>query len=341
MAHNTGQCLPMNIIVQEFIEYVQIHGLKPEETILWMMKSKLSCNLRLYPFYMKSILEGYGNGFEKASIYFGQNTYLEISFNACFYAYFAYMLGGLIRRMGCKIRPYERIAGETDAAIKKSVEMLEQVFLGNVPMDEAIEKAISLFDEIPKKVVHRPKVAIFGDFYVRDNDVMNQDLIHFIEKAGGEVISTPYNDYVKITIENILRRAVARGDYLKTGLYSGIMSILKLFEDKYYKYFINILGPPPVIQPKKLEKHLADFNIKLLNSGESYENILKIFYIIENHPDVVLFVQTNPAFCCPSLVTEAMTHEITRITRIPVVTLTYDGTNELKNDVLIPYLQGR
>jgi hypothetical protein len=36
-----------------------------------------------------------------------------------------------------------------------------------------------------------------------------------------------------------------------------------------------------------------------------------------------------------------MTSEIRNITGIPVVTITYDGTNDFKNDVIIPYLQHR
>jgi hypothetical protein len=71
------------------------------------------------------------------------------------------------------------------------------------------------------------------------------------------------------------------------------------------------------------------------------ENRKKIFYILENYPGISLFVQANPAFCCPSLVTEAMTSEIKQLTGVPVVTLTYDGTNDYKNDVIIPYLQGK
>ncbi|UCG26945.1 MAG: hypothetical protein JSV24_08180 [Bacteroidales bacterium] len=341
MVHNTGQCLPLNIITQEFIDYIEKHGLKPENTILWMMESKLTCNLRLYPYYMKSLLESYGNGLEKALVYSGKLTHFEISYRTSFNAYFAYMLGGLLRSLGCMIRPYEDIKGETDRAIKKSISILEKAFTGEIPMDEAVSESIALFGPIGRTKGMRPKAAIFGDFYVRDNDVMNQNLIHFIENAGGEVISTPYSDYVKITIENVLRRQVNRGDYFETGVYRVLLNVLKLVEEKYYRYFRQFLGPPPETDPKRLEKNLEKFNINLLHSGESYDNILKIFYIMENHPDIALFVQTNPAFCCPSLVTEAMTHEIKRITGIPVVTITYDGTNEYKNDIILPYLQAK
>ncbi len=99
------------------------------------------------------------------------------------------------------------------------------------------------------------------------------------------------------------------------------------------------LRKPPVINPRALEKQLSAFNIHLYHSGESYDNILKTFYILKNYPDVALFVQTNPSFCCPSLVTEAMTRQIRQQTGVPIVTITYDGTSETMNDSIVPYIQ--
>ena len=338
MAYNTGQCLPVNIVAQEFIDYVEQHKLNPEHTMLWMTKCYLTCNLRLYPFYIKNLLEDYGHGFEKASVYFGLLTHFEIAYSTGYYAYFAYLLGGLIRKLGCKIRPYEIVRGETDAAIEKSIGILEKAFLGNRPIDAAVTEVISFFDKIERKPGKKPRVAIFGDLYVRDNDIMNQNLIHDIEENGGEVVTTPYTDLVKIMIENQIRRAGARGDYFNTALYRVMISSIKIFEDRYYKLFKKYLGNKPVVDPVRLEKNLAKFNISPFHSGESYENILKIFYVIENYPDISLFVQTNPAFCCPAMVTEAMAREIKKITGIPVLTLTYDGTSGNKNDVIVSYL---
>jgi predicted CoA-substrate-specific enzyme activase len=339
MAYNTGQCLPVNIIAQEFIDYVEQNHLAPENTMLWMTKCYITCNLRLYPFHVKNLFEGYGHGFEKAAVYYGDLSHLEIAVSTGYYAYFAYLLGGLIRRVGCKIRPYETIRGKTDEAIGKSIRILETAFIGNRSMDSAVNEAISLFDHIEKMDGNKPRIAIFGDLYVRDNDIMNQELIHDIEENGGEVITTPYTDLVKITIENVIRRAMARGDYFMTGLYRVMMSSINILEDRYYKQFRKYLGKKPVVNPLRLEKHLEKFNISPYHSGESYENILKIFYILENYPDTSLFVQTNPAYCCPALVTEAMAHEIKRVTGIPVLTLTYDGTGENKNDVVVSYLK--
>jgi predicted CoA-substrate-specific enzyme activase len=341
MAHNTGQCLPINIIAQEFIEYIEEHKLNPGDTMLWLAESKVSCNIRLYPEYIKNMLDNYGHGLEKAHVYSGPLTHLEISLSACYYAYFAYLLGGLIRMTGSRIRPYETNKGDTDRVVKETVSILEGTFLGIKTMDKAVSEVIGLFDGISRTDGNRPKVALFGDIYVCDNDIMNQKLNRTIEEAGGEVITTPYTDLVQMSMDNVIRRGISRGEYLTAAQQRVISSCLKLFENKYYRYFEKYLGPKKVINSGKLEKYLAKFNINPYNSGESYENILKIFYFHENYSDISLFVQANPAYCCPSLVTEAMTCEIKNLTGIPVVTLTYDGTNDYKNDVLIPYLQGK
>jgi len=187
MVHNTGQCLPINIIAQEFIEYIEEQELKPENTMLWVIEAKLSCNIRLYPEYIKSILENYGRGFEKAHVYSGLLTHLEISLSACYYAYFAYLLGGLIRMTSNRIRPYEINKGDTDKVIRETIGILEEAFLGKKPMEKAVSEVICLFDSIPRTEGNKPKVALFGDFYVCDNDIMNQELSRTIEDAGGEV----------------------------------------------------------------------------------------------------------------------------------------------------------
>lgn len=342
MVHNTGQCLPINVIAQDYIDYMERHKLDPADCILWMMESKGTCNIRQYPFYIKRILENYGKGMEKAAVYSGELTHREMSLSVTYYGYFAYMLGGLFRKLACRIRPYELNHGQTDEVSDEVHTLLVEALSGGRSIDGAIKEGVRMFEEIEyEKKKRKPKVAIFGDLYVRDNDVMNQDLIRSIEEAGGEALATPYNDYAKLTIENIFRRAIQRGEVVSTGMNRIILNLLKFMDERYYKPFAGILGPAPVIKPKELEKQLADFNIDLLHSGESYDNLLKIFYIVENYPDVALFVQTNPSFCCPALVTEAMTQKIKEYTGVPIVTITYDGTSDRMNDVIVPYIQSR
>ncbi len=340
MVHNTGQCLPINAVAQDYMDYIERHKLEPEKTILWMMEGKGTCNIRQYPYYIKRILENNGKGMEKAAVYSGELTHRELSLGATYYGYFAYMLGGLFRKVVYRIRPYEVNHGQTDEVNDEVHQILVDALSGKRSIDSAIREGVSMFEEIEYDRDKRfPQVAIFGDMYVRDNDIMNQDLVRSIEEAGGEALATPYNDYARLTIENIFRRAIQRGERVETGMNRIIMNLLTFMDDRYYKPFGRILGPAPVIRPKELEKRLVEFNIDLLHSGESYDNLLKIFYIMENYPDVSLFVQTNPSFCCPALVTEAMTGKIREKTGVPIVTITYDGTSDRMNDVIVPYIR--
>ena len=180
MVHNTGQCLPINVIAQDYIDYIERHQLDPSKTILWMMESKGTCNLRQYPYYIKRILENYGNGLEKAAVYSGELTHREMSLSITYYAYFAYMLGGLFRKVACRIRPYEEHHGETDEVNEEVHAILVDALSGNRSIETAIREGIRMFEEIRyDKNERKPLVAIFGDLYVRDNDIMNQDLIRF------------------------------------------------------------------------------------------------------------------------------------------------------------------
>jgi predicted CoA-substrate-specific enzyme activase len=340
MVHNTGQCLPINIIAQNAIDYIEKHELDPASTMLWMVEGYVSCNLRQYPFHIKKIFENYGKGLEHTSVYSGKITHRDISIKVTYYVYFAYMLGGLFNKTACRIRPYELNQGQTDRVFKQVHQVLLDAFLGKASLDQAIENAMALVDEIEYDPGRRkPQVAIFGDLYVRDNETMNQGLVRAIEEAGGEAVITPYHDYTKITIENLFRRAHARGQHVETSINRVLLNVVKFMDERYYKSFRRHLGPPPRIRPRDLEKQLKDFNIDPYHGGESYDNILKIFYLKENYPELSLFVQTNPSFCCPALVTEAMTRRIRELTGVPIVTLTYDGTSDQMNDAIVPYIQ--
>jgi predicted CoA-substrate-specific enzyme activase len=339
MSMNSGQCLPINIIAQEAMDYVRRYGLDPEKTVLWMAQAYLACNLPMYPYYIKSLFEEAGGGMEKLGVYVGEITHAELSPRLSISAYFAYMFGGLLRRLGCRIRPYEINPGETNRLIRSSHAQLIEAFEGKRALDETIAPIIGAFEAIPRRGEQRPKVAVFGDLYVRDNETMNQDLIRTIEEAGGEVITTPYNEYTKIIAGAYFRRWFKQGHYLTWLKNRSLLKAMELVERRYYSYFKQYLDSSiHTAGDRQLDEMLATFDLRVENEGESLENVLKIFHLLEEHDDIALFVQASPSFCCPALVTEAMNRDIERVTGIPVVSITYDGTGSIQNDRIVPYL---
>ena len=97
---------------------------------------------------------------------------------------------------------------------------------------------------------------------------------------------------------------------------------------------INLISPS-----ENLEELLDSCKVTVQHTGESLENILKIFALTEHHPELSLFVQTNPSYCCPSLITEAMAKRLEELSGVPIIAIEYDGTNSFKNDDIIPYLK--
>ena len=80
---------------------------------------------------------------ERAEVYVGEISMLDISMTLPINNYFAYMFGGMLRKIGCKIRPYERDKGETDRVIEKAVDSLVDAFLGNRSREDAIAETVS------------------------------------------------------------------------------------------------------------------------------------------------------------------------------------------------------
>ncbi|MDA3901799.1 MAG: acyl-CoA dehydratase activase [Spirochaetes bacterium] len=339
LQHNTGQCIPLNIIAQNSMDYIRTNNLNAADCVLWMFDSSISCNVRMYPYYLRKLLQQEGGGMENLSVYIGELAFTDFSYSTAIDIYFAHMFGGLLRKMGCKLRPYEKASGSTDRAIDESVKIFFDMFKTGTDKEEALEKVISLLETVEITPGQRPKVALFGDLYVRDNDIMNQGLIKMIEANGGEVVTTPYNEYLKLIASPYIRKWITEGLYSNAAIGKIIFTVVNMIEKKYSKYFNRILKDEINVHEFSAEKLLAKYNIKPEHSGESMDNILKICTLAERYPDISLFVQTNPAFCCPSLVTEAMSQRIEADTGIPIVTIEYDGTGGLKNSVLIPYLK--
>jgi predicted nucleotide-binding protein (sugar kinase/HSP70/actin superfamily) len=336
---NTGQCLPVNLIAQSYMDYIEENVLDPAQTAVWCFESHVACNIRMFPQLIKGIMESTGNGLEKVEVYVGEISMEDVSIQASIEAYFAHMFGGMLRKIGCKIRPYEKEKGMTDKVIAQSLNIFYNTLLGGRNKDDDVAKVINLFKKIETLPAKRPKVAIFGDLYARDNDVFNQDLIHCIEEYGGEVITTPFNEFAKIIANPYMRRWFLEGEFLDVIYTKTLIVLVNQLEKSYYKLFNELLNEPSLGTDIDYKEIYDVFDVKVQQCGESADNLLKIAALVRHYPDISLFVQTNPAFCCAGLITEAMAPRIEEYTGIPIVTLNYDGTGKNINQKIRPYIK--
>jgi len=330
----------MSAIAQSFIQTLEDERLDPARTVLWCMRSKIACNLGMGSLVLKNLLNNLGQGLEQVELFGGDLAFTEFPVRTSFNTYFAFLFTGFLRRMAYRTRPYEKNRGETDAAISASIDLLEDTFEHDRDKQEALREVVSRFQRIPHSPEPRPKVLLFGDLYTRDNHIMNQDVVRMIEAHGAEVLPTPYTDYIKIVASSYLKKWFREGKYLAVMTQGSLLAALQVLERKFTRRFEESMGTKPAPRaPFDAEQVLRRFHLTDHHTGESVDNLLKVFYLLQEHSDLALFVQLNPSYCCPSLVTEAQARAIEADTGIPVVTLTYDGTPSPKNDVLIPYLR--
>ena len=216
-----------------------------------MVGSKIACNIGLYAHQIKNILHAHGGGMQNADVYAGGLTLSDISMKLPVNTYLAFMFGGLLKKTGCRIRPYEKVPGTTDRVLRKSLTLLESAFRFGRSKEAALDQAIAWLESIERQDERRspprPKVAIFGDLYVRDNELINQDLIHFIEAQGGEVVTTPYSAFVKMVVQPYLRKWFVEGHYLEVLSSKALIATITRLEKTYYKYFQRILKEPEPI----------------------------------------------------------------------------------------------
>jgi predicted nucleotide-binding protein (sugar kinase/HSP70/actin superfamily) len=336
---NKGQCLPVNLIAQSYIDYIEKNLLDPAQTAVWCFESHVACNIRMYPQLIKGLMETHGKNLDQVDVYVGNLSMSDISIQASIEAYFAYMFGGMLRKIGWKIRPNKKEKGMTDKVISQSLNILYNTLLGARSKDDDLTKVISLFKTIETTPGRRPKVAIFGDMYARDNDLFNQDLIHCIEEYGGEVITTPFNEFAKLIANPYMRRWFMEGEFMDVLVTKTTIALVNQLEKSYYKIFNELLDEPSLETDIDYKQVYDTFDVKVQHSGESADNLLKIVSLIRHYPDISLFVQTNPAFCCAGLITEAMAPSIEEYSGIPILTLNYDGTGKNINQKIRPYIK--
>ncbi|MEN6489113.1 MAG: hypothetical protein ABFD66_09605, partial [Smithella sp.] len=129
------------------------------------------------------------------------------------------------------------------------------------------------------------------------------------------------------------------GEYMDVLFTKSIIALVNQLEKRYYRLFNELLDETALDTAFDYREIYDNFAVKLQHCGESIDNLIKITALIKHYPDISLFVQTNPAFCCAGLVTEAMAQRIEEISGVPVVTLNYDGTGKNINQKVRPYIK--
>jgi predicted nucleotide-binding protein (sugar kinase/HSP70/actin superfamily) len=288
----------------------------------------------------KKLLEQTGDGFEKVEVFASEFEMKGLPLELIHDIYCSYLLGGLLRKIGCKLRPYEKNPGQTDRVIENARLRLYRCIANGESKEAVFREIVAGFSRIPlaDRPGTRPKVAIIGDLYVRDNEAFNQGLIADLENYGAEVVTVPFTYVVRLVLDRDGRLLRENGRYLSVVGNKLLAEVLETTERRFYQISRDILQEDFPTFDDEIFGFLKKYHISLSHGGETAQNIMKIFSLLDHYPQIALFIHVNPLFCCPALVSEALFKTIENDIGIPIVSLMYDGTTRQRNESLAPYL---
>ena len=130
----------------------------------------------------------------------------------------AMLVGDILMKAGCKVRPYELEAGETNYRLEQE-NGAPGVGLREPDGDlvtKAVGESIRRIASVPQTGGPRkPLVGIVGEIYVRNNVFANEHVVRSIEKLGAEAWMAPLTEWVLFTSSMWNVRAEPRPEVLE------------------------------------------------------------------------------------------------------------------------------
>lgn len=165
---------------------------KKEGAVFTFPGTTYPCMLHQFPSAMQAILDEME--IENLRVYApkGEDFFRIFGFDGCVRYYKALFAIDILIKALCRIRPYEKEKGLADRIHKENLIRIEESILKG-DIYSALEESLKNLLKVPLKNVKRfPLVGVAGDIYTRINPSANQELFHWLEERGIEVIPAPF-----------------------------------------------------------------------------------------------------------------------------------------------------
>lgn len=337
-----GECVPCPTTVGALIGWIEAHKADPKDVIFFMPTACGPCRFGQYAKLDTIILEKLGWGGVQILSPTAENAYGGIPIQARKRMWHSMVMGDIMRKLACRVRPYEAVRGETDTVIEKWMQRLEEEFAKEdiSGVDALVREAVAEVKAIRQTGEVRPLVGIVGEIYVRCDPFINNNLIRCIEELGGEAWLSPLSEWVLYT--GHMRGVMA--DEERTGVGRWIEKAWawaekSLLLEKVEHHYTELADP--VLHDRR-EPDVKE----VMKEGETFlpwqyqgEAILTLgraaLFVTRDGARAV--VNASPMFCMPGTITTSIFPELEKELGVPVVCNFYDGSGD-PNKSLVPVM---
>ncbi len=198
--HCSGEeCYPQIITLGNFLKVTEEPGFKPEQTALLMVTASGPCRFGQYQQLFRRTLDRIGLGEVEILSPSCENGYRglgDIGADVFRYGWWAMVTGDQLRKMLHRIRPYESVAGETNAVYQQCITSAAEVIARPdrrgrdkfSDLQACLNSCREKFYAIAADYSHeRLLIGIAGEIFCRLNSFSNDDFARKVEQFGGEV----------------------------------------------------------------------------------------------------------------------------------------------------------
>jgi len=318
-----SECLPTASTIGTLLKTLQDRGEDPKKTAFFMATADGPCRFGQYVLLHRMILnlKGYQDLLIMApgsiNSYQGLPEPLRKGLWNCF------VMGDLLFKSGCKLRPYEVNKGEIDRTIEEIMRELEFSLEKGKGFEKTFEQGIKKLSAIPVRNEKKPLVGVVGEIYVRANLFDNDNVVRKVEEFGGEAWLAPLTEWFFYT--TYMQRHRAREDY-RNFWARGESLLLNRFLSSVEEKFWEIAEP--LLHDRK-EPEIDE----VVEAGASYlpinfegEAIITIGRAVKFFDQgAKLVVNCAPFGCMPGTICNALLHEVSQKYQQPTVSIFYDG----------------
>lgn len=234
-------------------------------------------------------------------------------------------------RARCRIRPYERNHGETDRVCGEQLQKICDRAEKGQSLGKCAVEAAAAFGAIPvNDSVRMPKVAVFGEIYIRNDPYANDNTIDRIESLGGEVLYSPiaeWMEFVNLSFIEKSKKLGRKGKVVTGKVKAGVMAMMKRpVEKPFEKLFADT--------PHAGAEAILRAALPYMPENIGGEAILCIGapLALMSHGGIQGAVNVLPFGCLPGTVVTAVSRRIRRDRPdLPWLNLAFDGQEDTDN----------
>ncbi len=327
------ECYPAIITSGSMMEILASNP--PERTAFFMGTASGPCRFGQYCHYHRMILRRLGYGDVPIITSSSSDGYATVeglsTFNRQKTLFQGVSLVDNLCRALHRIRPYECSTGETERVYREQLDFICAEAGRGRSLGKAAERAARAFAGIPRRDVPRkPRVAVFGEIYIRNDPYANDNTHLRIEELGAEVVYSPVTewlDFVNLSYVEKSRKLGRNRNVVAGMVKSRVMAMMKRPVDKPFE---ELLADTPHAGAEAILRCARPYMPENIG-GEAILCIGAPLALL-GRGGIQGAVNVLPFGCLPGTVVSAVSRRIRRDRPdLPWLNLAFDGQEDTDN----------